>query len=63
MKDKHGREYGWGVAEYATAEQQMGAEFSSIYAAEPGGSYAKVLDHLRSIFPDAPKEAIERFLK
>ncbi len=41
----------------------MGEEFSAIYAADPRGSYAKVLEHLRRIFPDAPKEAIERFLK
>ena len=63
MKDRSGREYGWGVAEYATAEQQMGPEFSAIYGRDPKNSYAKVLDHLRSIFPSAAQEAVERFLK
>ena len=25
--DRHGKPYGWGVAEYATAERQQGQEF------------------------------------
>ncbi len=62
MKDRYGKEYGWGVAEYATAERFMGEELSGIYSTDPKDSYEKVLDHFRGMFPDIGEEAIKRFL-
>ena len=44
MVDKHGNEYGWGVAEYSTPEQFMGDEFTeSVFAREPAESYERIL--------------------
>ena len=62
MKDRYGKEYGWGVAEYATAERFMGEDLSGIYRTDPKDSYEKVLDHFRGMFPDIGEEAIKRFL-
>ena len=62
MKDRYGKEYGWGVAEYAAAEQFMGKEFSGIYRTEPKDSYNKILDHFRRMFPDTGETEIKRFL-
>lgn len=62
-KDKHGRQYGWGVAEYSTPEKFMGEAFTErVYARPPEESYAKVLAHLQKLLPDADEPAIRRIL-
>lgn len=62
-KDKHGRQYGWGVAEYSTPEKFMGADFvSKIYQKPAGESYANVLAHLRKLLPDAQEAILRKIL-
>ena len=62
MKDRCGKEYGWGVAEYSTAEQFVGEELSGIYRTDPKDSYEKILSHLSGLFPCAGTDAVKKFL-
>ena len=63
MTDRAGRTYGWGVAEYATAEQQFGKALQrKMYAREPEASYERILKHLRSVLPHAEEKAIRKIL-
>lgn len=63
-KDRLGRTYGWGVAEYATPEKLFGEQFTSaIYQCEPRESYARILAHLRNLLPNVDEKEIDRFLK
>ncbi len=62
--DKNGREYGWGIAEYATPEQFMGAEYiSSMYSRDPEESYERVLEHICGLLPGAKADDVRRFLR
>lgn len=64
MKDKKGRTYGWGVAEYSTPERFMGSDFTQkVYDVTPEESRRKVLAHLRGLMPEVGREAWEKFLK
>ena len=64
MKDKKGRAYGWGVAEYSTPERFMGSDFTQkVYDVTPEESRRKVLAHLRGLMPEVEREAWEKFLK
>ena len=62
MKDRLGNDYGWGVAEYSTPEQFFGDEFAEIYPGDPRASFGRVLDHIRTLFPDEPEENVRSFL-
>ena len=63
MKDRYDRTYGWGVAEYATAEQQQGNGFcDKVYRREPEESYERVFRHLRSVLPYAEEKNIHKIL-
>lgn len=63
MIDKHGNEYGWGVAEYSTPEHFMGEEFkNAVYVRSPEESLERLMDHFHRILPDASDEAIHRIL-
>ena len=63
MTDRFGREYGWGVAEYATPEWFFGEGFyEKTYAREPEESYARLFDHLKGLFPEAPEKDIIKVL-
>ena len=63
QRDRYGREYGWGVAEYAAPEGFMGSDFTDrVYERTPAESYARVLDHLRTLLPDAGEDALRRIL-
>ena len=62
MKDRLGNDYGWGVAEYSTPEQFFGEEFAEIYPGDPKASFGRVLDHIRTLFPDEPEENVRSFL-
>lgn len=63
LTDKYGREYGWGVAEYATPEQFMGASFTdNVYRRKPKESYQRILEHIKMLLPHAEEAAIQRFL-
>ena len=64
MIDKNGREYGWGVAEYATPEQFLGAAFTDeVYERSPEESYERILDHMRKILPGAEEKEIKKLLR
>ena len=64
MVDKHGKEYGWGVAEYSTPERFMGKSFTDrVYQRTPEESYERIRQHLHKILPDADDQAIRKLLK
>jgi len=64
MKDRFGKEYGWGVAEYSTPELFMGQELvSEIYSKTPEDSYETILSHICGMFPGVKVDDVRRFLK
>ena len=63
MKDRNGKEYGWGIAQYSTPEKMMGTDFTSkVYQRQPEESFEAVLNHLRELIPDIPEKTLARFL-
>ncbi len=63
MRDRHGQTYGWGVAKYATPEAQLGAELPrSAYSRDPVQSRERIIDHLRSVLPDAGEGGLRRLI-
>lgn len=59
LRDRHGQSYGWGVAQYTTPEAQLGYDFvTSMYSIDPNESKARIVNHLKSVLPDAKKEEI-----
>lgn len=64
MKDKKGRTYGWGVAEYSTPEHFMGNDFvKKVYDASPEESHQRILAHLMELVPNVDMETWKKFLK
>ena len=64
MKDKFGRPYGWGVAEYTTPEALFGYDFvTSAYRRKPEESKERILAHLRGILPEAGEEQLLKLLR
>ncbi|MCD7821203.1 MAG: hypothetical protein LUG64_03220 [Clostridiales bacterium] len=64
MKDRWGKEYGWGVAEYSTPEKFFGAAFTSaVYRRPPEESFQRLLEHLHELLPDVSDKALRRFLR
>ena len=64
LTDKYGKEYGWGVAEYATPEQVMGADFTDVvYQRKPEESYQRIIEYIKSLFPETDDAAVQKFLK
>jgi len=64
QRDKTGREYGWGVARYETAEQRFGTDFTDrVYSCEPEESKEKILKHLYGILPDADEKQIQKLIE
>ena len=58
-----GKTYGWGISEYGTPERWFGPEFSrDVYSCSPEESGEKLYRHLAELFPEAPEEALRRFL-
>ena len=61
--DRHGRPFGWGLAQYATPEQHFGADFTArVYAREPEASRARIRAHLEKLLPQASAAQIARLL-
>ena len=64
MKDRFGRPYGWGTAEYSTPEAFMGEKFTdSVYSRSPGESYERLLEHFCRLFPNTDIKQIKKFIK
>ena len=63
MKDKFGKEYGWGVARYAVPEALFGADLmKDAYREEPDASRARVYAHLQMLCPEASERQLKRLL-
>lgn len=61
--DRHGKPFGWGLAQYATPEQRFGEDFTArVYAREPAESAEKIRAHLQKLLPQASDAQIARFL-
>lgn len=64
MKDRYGKEYGWGVAEYSTPEKLFGEAFTNVvYQRQPEESFQRILEHLHTILPDVSDKSLRSFLK
>lgn len=64
LTDKHGKPYGWGVAQYSTPEKFLGSDFTdNVYSREPRESYERLLAHLKKILPHASEAQIKHLLK
>jgi len=64
MKDRYGKEYGWGVAEYSTPEKFFGEAFTdAVYQRQPEESFQRILERLHAILPDVPDKSLRSFLK
>lgn len=62
-KDKQGKPYGWGVAEYATPESLLGEEsVRGAYNFKPEKSRELIFDHLKTILPNASEQQIRKLL-
>ena len=62
-EDRHGKPYGWGVAQYATPEQVLGYDAArSAYCREPRESGARLLEHLSRLLPDAGEKALMKVI-
>ena len=62
--DKHGRQKGWGVAEYNTPEKWFGESFTErVYQRSPEESYERLLEMMREYFPDAGEKTLKKMLK
>ena len=64
QRDRYGRPYGWGVAEYTTPEKLFGADFTdTVYARAPEASFHRVLTHLRELLPEAEETRLRKLLR
>lgn len=62
-RDKHGKEYGWGLARYTTPEAFFGTYFSErVYKNSPAESKEILREHLQKLLPHADGAKIGRFL-
>ncbi len=61
-RDRHGKPYGWGVAEYTTPEFLFGDRAAAAYRRRPEDSAERILEHLRKT-TEAPMSAIERLIR
>ncbi len=63
MKDKAGKTYGWGVAQYSTPEAILGRELTvSAYRRDPLESKERMRAHLAGLLPDAEERQIAKVL-
>lgn len=62
-RDRFGRPYGWGIAEYSTPEKWMGEAFrNEVYRREPEESFQRILEHLKTILPKADEKSLRKLL-
>ncbi len=61
--DRHGKPFGWGLAQYATPEQHFGADFTArVYEREPEASRERIRAHLEKLLTQASAAQIARLL-
>ena len=61
--DRYGREYGWGIACYATPEHRFGEDWlAEAYREDPARSKERVYAHLQGLFPEASEKQLRRLL-
>ena len=61
--DRYGREYGWGIACYATPEHRFGEDWlAEAYREDPARSKERVYVHLQGLFPEASEKQLRRLL-
>lgn len=64
MRDKQGKPYGWGVAQYTTPEHFFGYDYiTSAYKTAPEDSKQKILNHLQNLLPEATESQILKIIK
>lgn len=64
MRDRNGKPYGWGVAEYSTPETFMGESFTqAVYRRSPEESYDRILRHFMSLFPQEDAGKLKKFIR
>lgn len=64
MRDKYGKQYGWGVARYSTPEELLRYEaVTSAYSREPAESLERILDHLKKVLPEADGARLLKMIK
>ena len=62
-KDKNGKPYGWGVAEYSTPEKFFGGSFcKNVYNKKPEESYGILFRHIKELLPGASDKAVNKIL-
>ena len=63
-KNKQGEPYGWGLAQYSTPEQFFGPAFrETVYDKTPEESFARILQHLRTVLPGTDEALLRKLLK
>ena len=63
LRDRTGRPYGWGVAQYSTPEKWLGEAFTSaVYGKDPEESGAAIFERLKAL-TGADDRAVKRFMK
>lgn len=60
-RDKHNREYGWGLSLLDTPEDLYGKD-ACISAITPEESYQRMFDHLHSVLPNIPDKQIAKLI-
>lgn len=61
--DRCGREYGWGIACYATPEHRFGEDWlAEAYREDPVRSRERVYAHLQGLFREASEKQLHRLL-
>ena len=63
MVDKHGKQYGWGMARYSTPEYILGDDaVTAAYSHAPEESKQKIYDHLKKVLPVTAERNIWRII-
>lgn len=64
MKDKFGKTYGWGVAQYTTLEVLFGYDFiASAYQTDPMESKKMIIGYLKELLPNATEQQIIKSMR
>ena len=62
MRDRFGKPYGWGVAEYSTPERFMQGFSDRVYEETPEEAYESLLRHFKMLFPNEDEKKLKRFI-